>query len=143
MGNVNRRDDWPERLDDALKARANTPFEYGVHDCVMFGVYLIAAQTYASPRELLPGYAPWTNEAEARAALGSRGVLGCARAAARAVGLRACKLPFAQRGFPVVVVNDTEPVFGVISLDGSGAIVAATVGWTILPRSRVIAAWSL
>ena len=48
--------DWPERLDALLRARAEWPFVWGVHDCCTFVADAIEAMTGRDVMESVRGY---------------------------------------------------------------------------------------
>lgn len=46
---ITRREDWPERLNDYIESRRDTPFEWGTNDCCMFAAHAIEAMTGENP----------------------------------------------------------------------------------------------
>lgn len=133
-----RHSDWPSRLYAAIKARQRTPFAYGRHDCCLAACDLVAAMTGIDLAEGLRGY---RSREEAEALITSNG------GSVQAMTGRACaehgfpEVPpeAAQRGDLVLVDYEGAPALGIV--DEPGVRVAGYVGWAVLPRNIVRAAW--
>lgn len=144
---VRRREDWPARLDAAIAARARTRFRWGRgrHDCIAAAVALIRAMTGA---DLAAGFA-YATRTEADALMAAHGgVRGLAGEVAAAHGLQAVAPAFAQRGDPAVVrvplPDGTEAdALGVVDLSGRFVRAPARVGWALVPRAAIAAAWRI
>lgn len=50
-----RRDDWPERLEETIRAAEGRAFAWGAHDCVTFAAACVAAMTGTDPAALVRG----------------------------------------------------------------------------------------
>ena len=71
METLNRTRLWQSRLDELLSARASTPFEWGVHDCCLFGADVVLALTNHDAAAAFRG--TYSSEEEARELLHSLG----------------------------------------------------------------------
>ena len=52
---MRRKDDWPERLGEAIEAARNRGFRWGEHDCALFVADCVAAMTGVDPAAGLRG----------------------------------------------------------------------------------------
>lgn len=70
-----RREDWPERLNEMIEMRRAMPFAWGVQDCASFAAACVAAMTDAAPLDGLPA---WGSREDAEALLAELGGLDAA-----------------------------------------------------------------
>lgn len=137
---MRRIENWPEKLFALVEARANAPFEWGVHDCCIFSADVIAGITGI---DIAAGLRGLVTPLSAMRALRARGGLETVAAGAcLAAGFEECHVALlAQRGD--LVLHDTPrhgPALGVCV--GSNAIFAALRGTAQIPLTECRRAWA-
>ncbi len=141
-----RRPDWPERLDQSLRAAACRPFRYGRHDCCLSVCNAVRAMT---GEDLAAGIRGYKNKQEALAALQDAGGLPrLARRITRQRKIAEIAPAFAQRGDIAIVIPGKDldleaPALAIVDMTGQQILVASKVGWRALPRRRAARAWRI
>lgn len=72
---LQRREDWPERLNEMIEMRRSMPFAWGLQDCASFAAACVLAMTDTPPLEGLP---VWTSREQAETLLTELGGLEAA-----------------------------------------------------------------
>lgn len=108
--------DWPTRMDAALKAESDIPFNYGSSDCSMFAANIIKAIRGVDIFERWRGKYR-TKGGAFRIAKGDPGTV--VDKIAGEFGLVEILSPYAQRGDLVLIRNNDELSLGIIWLDPS------------------------
>lgn len=132
---VHRLRDWPERLAALFAARAEQPFEWGVHDCCMFAADAVLAVTGHDPAADLRG--SYVNE------------LGAARKLARYGGVAGAAIAHGGRVVPVALAQPGDVGLSLqdaaqpaLAVWGGGAWHAAgQVGVVVVPTECIVRAW--
>jgi hypothetical protein len=127
--------DWPERLAALFAARAQQPFEWGVHDCCMFAADAVLAVTGHDPAADLRGQ--YSTET------------GAVRVLRRHDGLAGVAIARAGRVVPVALaqpgdvgLSHFDPERPTLAVWGGGAWHAAgPLGVVTVPTASVVRAW--
>jgi len=134
---VARLEDWPMRLSEYLKERRDMPFQWGVHDCMMFLAYGVERMTGEA---FYPPYSNYETEEGAKLMLEQNGgVTGIINAC---LGPSHKDFMRAGRG-DAVIVKMPEIAGGIV--DDSGQRIAAVSlkdGLVKLPLSSALRIWS-
>ena len=140
-----RFQDWPTRLDRALKESSDEPWRWGFHDCAHFAAHMVEAICGCDLSEGLPNYK------SARGGLGvirrAGGFIKMIDTSARRFGIEQVPPAFASRGDPVLAQHPDDDIFGlelgIVDTSGRFIIVAQKIGWAIQPRSAARYAWKI
>lgn len=141
---LTRLEDWPARLEAAIRAAYGRPHAWGEHDCCLFAADLVDAQCGSAIARRYRG--------RYRTARGARGQLK------RRGGLEALVAPigpeiapaFAGRGDVVELAPDPE-IAETTALEGAGITLGICVGervaalapggLALVPRAAIVRAW--
>lgn len=134
MGGLMRVHDWPERLNAAIEAVRDRPFEWGRHDCCLFAADIVLAMTGCDHAADYRG--TYKTAHGAKRALIKRGYASIEQALDELFVRVDCRL--AQRGDLVVTESDGLAVG--IHL-GSGLAFVSEKGLEFLPVSEALIAW--
>lgn len=133
-----RLPDWPERLAALVEARRHAPFQWGVHDCVLWAADAVLACTGQDPAAEWRGR--YSTEAEAEAILGgAAGLYGLVRQAEAARGTTQCPNAAAQRGDTALVEHGNTLMMGVVL--GELIAVPGVDGLVFVPLAAARRAW--
>lgn len=142
---MERRQDWPARLADAIEAASGRPFSWGQHDCCAAACALIEAMTDANPMADLPAY---DDEAGARAVIEPYGgVVEIVEALSDDNGFPEIPVGMAQRGDLVLVpgADGWDAAMAMVSPNGRQVVTARAggVGWLWMPARAARRAWRI
>lgn len=130
-----RRLDWQERLADLIDANRQTPFQWGVHDCALWGADVMEAQTGADFGAPFRGkYSDAEGAAEALRTFGAGTLIKTFDR-----HLERIAPAFAGRGDLVAKGRGRTAAIGVCI--GSEALFVGDDGLVRVPRSEWAAAW--
>lgn len=138
-----RAENWPKRLDDAVREAAEKPFAWGEHDCCLMAADIIYAITAEDPAADLRG--TYSTQEEAAAiilAAGGLSKLANDRCAAR--GWMRTKPALARRGDLVMLIQpETEgPALGIcLGRDAVFPKVGGGLGY--IPTLKCVSAWRI
>lgn len=139
---LRRREDWPVRMAEAIAAAQGRKFAWESHDCCSAVCRVIEAMTGYDPRSVLGGY-----KTRADAMMLVKDFGGVAEVAATLAARHGCNeipVAFAQRGDPLLLPAEDDPMTHALGLCiGREAIVAAQVGWRHFPLTAALRAWRL
>lgn len=131
-----RREDWLKRLSEYLKMNKDTPFEWGVNDCILFAAkgyeYITGIDHYSE-------YLGYSTEDQAKEILkkndGFEGIIG------KHIGKGHKNILLAKRG-DVVLLKIPALTCGLV--DDSGMFIAApsAEGIKRLPLTKAVRIWS-
>jgi hypothetical protein len=132
-----RRDDWPKKLAEYLRAPGRSSFSWGSNDCVTFAAGAVEAMCDENP---LPSGLAWADEESARAALEARG--GLRAAVESKLGPPMGNPRFAQRGDVGLVTGPSGTEF--LAVHAGEAFVCPTGEnrYFKVPPRRVTAVWA-
>ena len=139
---LERYEDWPARMREAIAMAGATPFAWGRHDCALFACTVVAAMTGTDPASHLRG--TYATEAEAKAIIAANGGSLEAMAAAIAAGhgMPEVAVNFAQRGDLLLAQAARGHALGIVT--GDTAAFAGPGGVYRIPVfSRGIRAWKV
>lgn len=129
-----RHPDWPERLEQFLRAREATPFSWGENDCATFAADCAAAITGADP---FADLRRWRSAPSAWRALQSNGgLIGALRAR-----LRETPIGMARRGD--IGLIQTPRRHACVVVLGGAVVGPGRDGLMALPRAALIAAFEV
>jgi len=131
-----RLNDWPERLDNLLRAAQAQPFQWGRHDCVTFAADVCVAMTGADPLAGLRG--KWRTERGAAKLLGERGGL---RAAVCGVMGETIEPAFATTGDIALIDNGGREALAMCN--GATVIGPGAEGLSVQAGATVLAVWGV
>lgn len=142
MSSLSRRDDWPERLHAAVNDARRRPFDWGIHDCVLWACEAVRSMTGVDWADGWRG----TYDDERSAARKMREIAGRGLpelAAKYAADFQCDEIPVKQAGRGDVVMVDTNlgPALGIV-IDHRVAI-AAPDGLAFLPVNGALKAWRI
>ena len=126
--------DWPERLDALLRARAEWPFVWGVHDCCTFCADAVLAITGVDVMGTLR-----QRYQSAFEALALTQELGGLKGAVSSVLGEPCDPAFCTVGDVLLIANDDREV--VALCNGQTAVVVGMHGLITIPEPVVLAGW--
>ena len=126
--------DWPERLDALLRARADWPFVWGVHDCCTFCADAVLAITGVDVMGTLR-----QRYQSAFEALALTQELGGLKGAVSSVLGEPCDPAFCTVGDVLMLRNEDREV--VALCNGEGAIVTGPRGLLSIASPQIMAAW--
>ena len=126
--------DWPERMDALLRARAEWPFVWGVHDCCTFCADAVQAITGVDVMGTLR-----QRYHSAFEALGLTQELGGLKAAVSSVLGEPCSPALCTVGDVLLLSNDDREV--VALCNGETAIVTGPRGLLAIASPQIMAAW--
>ena len=126
--------DWPERLDALLRARADWPFVWGVHDCCTFCADAVQAITGVDVMGTLR-----QRYQSAFEALAMTQELGGLQAAVSSVLGEPCSPALCTVGDVLLLRNEGREV--VALCNGATAIVTGPHGLVAVAAPEVLAAW--
>lgn len=130
--------DWTLEYHRAIANARLVPFQWGVHDCVMFAAYVVDSITDLGVIRQLRSSYRWTNATEAAVIIRTAGSLSALTD--RVLGT---SVPWAQTGLgDVVLAMDGEREVLCIN-DGHCLLVAAGVGITSLPMTASQCGWKV
>ena len=132
---MTRFEDWPQRLDAAIRAAKGRPFSWGDHDCTLFAANVVRELTGEDPAAMYRG--TYSNKEEADTAIVEAGSLETLVIAALGEPISP---KLAQRGDVVMIETEEDGEALGICLDHRAAF-AAPVGVTLLKMSRCSKAW--
>lgn len=133
-----RREDWPQRLDDAIAVARVQPFVWGEHDCCLFAADCVLAMTGHDPAADWRGR--YDDSEGAYALLTERHGGDLAAAVDAALGERLSGPAFAQRGDVVMIDTPLGLALGVCA--GRFHVVPTRPRGLIAFRlSQALAAW--
>jgi hypothetical protein len=138
---MRRIENWPEKLFALVEARANAPFEWGVHDCCIFSADVIAEITGI---DLMAEYRGRYDSALSAARLFERdGLEAAIEAACAATGFAEHAGPLsAQRGDLVITeIPERGPAAGLCL--GATAVFVAPTGISEIPIAQCRRAWAI
>jgi hypothetical protein len=130
-----KRDDWPERLAEEMRAAHARPFSFGSHDCCAFAARCVAAQT---GRDFMADFPPYDTEAGAAAVLEARGGV---RGIATACLGEPIAVNFAHRGDVVLMPTPAGDALGVVTSSGRHAAFPTARGLVVQPLAACELAW--
>jgi len=138
---LERDDQWPLLLDNAIRSFYGTPFEWGVHDCCISVCDVVYAMTETDLASEFRGYRGIKEAAEILKDNG--GVEGIAETMAQMYNLPEITPAFAQRG-DVVLLNlpPHGDTLGIVSPDGD-IIASGEKGWQHVSIEFCKRAWSI
>lgn len=128
--------DWPERLDALLRARADWPFVWGVHDCCTFCADAVQAITGVDVMGTLRQRYQTAFEA-----LGLTQELGGMQAAVSSVLGEPCSPALCTVGDVLLLRNEDREV--VALCNGTSAIVVGMHGLMVIAEPDVLAGWRI
>lgn len=131
-----RREDWPERLIEAIGTHAGLPFEWGISDCFLLPMDCVLAMTDTDPWWEERGY---TSAAGAAKRLRRHGFASVADAFA--AKFEEIPPTLAGRG-DIGVIETPDGLAGVVFMD-TGAIGKAEAGVRRVARSLVVRAFKV
>lgn len=136
-----RRPDWPERLAAVVDAARNRTFRWGQHDCALFALDCIDAQTGGQVAARFRG--AYDGPLSAADVFGADGLLPFAAEIARTEGLVAIGPLLAGRGAACCFAWERGPTLGVI--DGRLILSPDEPGLRRIPRLSVdiLACWTV
>lgn len=133
MGRLNRVEDWPLRLNEAIDAARDKPFEWGKHDCATWAAEIVQAVTGKAIK--LPRFDAYGSASEASDVLKRLGFEYLSDAVSTV--LEPIDTPLlAQRGD---IVQHRVGALGVCV--GSDAFCLGTKGLFAVPLKSCIHAW--
>lgn len=141
---MTRLPDWPERLDMAIDAARQRPFEWGAHDCVTFAAACIQAVTGTDPIADLRGWDSRDQAGDRVAQLSGR----------RHSGLQsAIAIIFARYGWPEITPRRAGRGDICLVAVGQGRLTAVCLGAQLaapgprrlqhLPLTQALATWRI
>jgi hypothetical protein len=130
-----RKETWDIDLMDFLKSKENTPFQWGVHDCIMFAVGCAQAMTGIDLAEKYRGYS--TQEEAAQIIKKARGFL---ELVTENMGEEITP-NFARRGDWIMIETEGQPALSVCM--GTTVIAAGRDGLVRHPMNEALAAWRI
>lgn len=134
---MRRRQDWPERLYEYLATVRDTPFEWGVHDCITMAAGAVLAMTDEDP---LVNFPKWSSMREAAVIMKDAG--GLVNAVNTQLGAATQVAPaFAGRGDIMYVTNGNDALIGVCI--GEEVAVPSTENMQYLSRANATVAWRI
>lgn len=131
-----RREDWSERLTEAVDAAYNRPFAWGMHDCALWAADVVEAMTGRDPAESYRGR--YTTPRSAIKALRDHGFADLGEAITDALG-EPIEPKLAQRGDVVLTDNGGQPAAGVCI--GKTVAVPGRAGLVFQPIAGWLMAW--
>lgn len=142
---MRRKENWPELLDEFLRERLDSPFEWGVNDCGLFAADCIRHLTgldLAAP--LRDAY---HDEESARDALnracGGGDLTAYVEMTCRQHRFQEVPLLTAQRGDLLLHISELGPTLLILSLDGWQAVGPSPQGLQQVPLDRCSRAWRI
>lgn len=146
---LTRFDDWPGRLDAAIRAAATRPFAWGSHDCCSWACDTVLHFTGTDLMAPLRGrYGDARSAAVAMRRYAGAGLEAVARRLADGHWLEDVPPGFAQRGDVVLALVDTPTgsradALGLVSINGRDALFAGGIGLVALPLRHCRLAWRI
>lgn len=134
---MTRREDWPERLIEAIERHAALPFELGTSDCFLLPMDCVLAMTDAEPWPDVRG--SYRSGSGAAKQLRRRGFADLGEAYAAVFP----EIPpsLAGRG-DIGVMESSQGLAGVVFMD-AGVVGKAEIGVRRAPRSLVLRAFKV
>ncbi|KKM65702.1 hypothetical protein LCGC14_1488600 [marine sediment metagenome] len=124
---LRRRQDWPERLLEAINAKADTRFSPGIHDCCISACDIVLHMTGVDVAAKVRGY---KGKEEMRAVLNEHGgVEATVESAMKENSCGEILVSLAGRGDFVLLDMADGPTLAVVDTDGINAIACGTKGW--------------
>jgi hypothetical protein len=139
---MQRKQDWPKRLDDALMKHAQTPFELGTHDCLLAVCNAIEGMTGVDPGATYRGQ--YTTELGFMRLVKERGYTSLEHLVETLTAehaMREIKPAFAQRGDVVLFDAEAGPAFGIVHLNGVESVCVGPDGLRRVPTLTARRAW--
>jgi len=142
-----RLPDWPDRLANFLADSRHEPFEWGRHDCCLFGangVRAIAEIDVAAP--FRGRYRTAIGAARVLRRFAGGGVAEAAREIGRRLDCPEIDPRLAQRGDVALVTGVPGDALGGalgLCIGGRFAVAALAGGWGAVPLGQVAAAWAV
>jgi len=144
MGRLKRYQDWPTRLEKAIRSHDRRRFRYGWHDCCISPVNCLKAMTGV---DIIKEFGiAYTTEEEAKAFLTSkRGMVNMLKWFAKALNVTAySNVNRVKRGDIVLVgLEGGNKALGIIDLTGRRALVASSKGWKSYDFTAILMAWDI
>ena len=135
-----RKEDWPERLHEAIRSLETTPFVWGSSDCLMNASTLIQAITGVDPGAAHRGtYSSLEGALQIVTAAGCADIEAFVTKMASENGYQEIGVKFASRGDLVIFDSPDGPAYGVVA--GVEAIVTGPNGLRKLPTLTARKAW--
>lgn len=138
---MRRLPDWPQRLAAAIEAARLAPFAWGRHDCALFALDCIDAQTGGQIAARFRG--TYDGPLGAAKVFGPAGLLGFAAGIARTEGLVPVGRVFAQRGSITCYRGDLGETLGI--LYGRQVLAAGPAGIARIELTAIdtLACWAV
>lgn len=131
-----RREDWTDRMFAAFEAHADSDFEYGASDCVLFAARVVDAMCDTDYESRVS--ALYSDERSAIRALRD---LGGLEGAVRSMLGEPTALAYLQRGDVVLIENSGRDVLGI--WDGQAIVAPGLHGLTRAPLSQARLTWAV
>lgn len=136
---MNRKQDWPLRLVQFLKAAERRPFSWGETDCALLCADWVLEATGQDPAEVFRG--EYSNQVEAfRALYRYSGSADLLKTASKMLGEPLANPMAAQRGDVCAIETPQGPALGICG-GGFIAVISPTQGWGRHPLSSTIMSW--
>lgn len=131
-----RREDWSDRLTQAVDAAYNRPFAWGMHDCALWAADVVEAMTGRDPAESYRGR--YTTPRSAIKTLRDHGFADLGEAITDALG-EPIEPKLAQRGDVVLVAGPAGEAAGICI--GSISATPSRQGLFFAPMAAWVKAW--
>lgn len=141
---MKRREDWPEKLAEELRASLSRKFEWGVFDCCLFAANCIRAMTDVDVAENIRGKYK-TKHGALRVVRSFGSIEKLADAYATTGGFEEVKKEFLRRGDIVLVYVKASklPTFSALGVfNGYGVFLAGEKSLAQVPRFMVVKGWT-
>jgi hypothetical protein len=136
---MTRHSDWPVKLHQKLIEYKNTPYQSGVHDCILAACTFIEAITGTDPAVEFRGkYSTDLGAAKVVKAHSCQTLLELVESIAASHGMTPVPAQHHHRGDLVML---DEGLFGIVHLDGLHAVYVTTQGLAIKPLSAIRRIW--
>jgi hypothetical protein len=133
-----RREDWPHRLNAAIEAARDKPFEWGEHDCLLFAASVVEQMTGVDPLAQWRG--TYSTAHGALLALRRSGFKDIVEVFHSSLGPGLDSVLMAQRG-DIVLYRDAEGRPGTGICIGEAIAAVTPVGLGVIPLADGLTAW--
>lgn len=131
MGTLRRRQDWPQRLSEAIESKADVRFSPGKHDCCISACDIVEQMTGT---DIGHSFRDYSNKEEMKIVLDKHGgVESIAESIMLEYECPEILLTLAARGDMVMLNMPDGYTMGIVDHDGINAIACGTKGWESLP----------
>lgn len=128
MGRLRRKQDWPQQLSDAIKAKVNVRFSPGVHDCCISACDIVERMTGVDIGHSFRGY---SDKEEMQAAIESHGgVEAIAESIMQEYECAEIPIALAGRGDMLMLDMPDGYTMAIVGHDGANAVACGAKGWT-------------